>query len=55
MAASTLFDLACEMLRETNPFNRNVNELKCKIDDDELSLIDMVEYRITITMLIWPE
>ncbi len=47
MAEKTLFEIACEMLRETNPYNRDLSEIVYTIEDEMRSLVGLVELNLS--------
>lgn len=48
MSEKTLFDIACDMLRKTNPYKKDISEIKYTLDKTEISLISLIEEKLSV-------
>lgn len=47
MGETTLYAIACEMLRQTNPYKKDVSKISYKNDGEEVSLLNMVRQNLS--------
>ena len=47
MVETTLYSIACEMLRETNPYKRNVDEISYHLQGEKITLLDIVDKKLS--------